>query len=182
MALITRIGRLFCADFHAVLDKIEEPDILLKQALREMEEIVAKDIHRSKFYAKEQARIELKINETEENIKKVDLELDICFSSNENDLAKNQVKRKLQMQLYEKHLHNKNSSIKIKNKELDKKISENKNKLLSMQQKLELLMDVEDKCEVDNINVTTGYNPNISITDADVQVAFLRESQARSSL
>ena len=37
MALITRISRLFTADFHAVLDRIEEPDVLLKHAIREME-------------------------------------------------------------------------------------------------------------------------------------------------
>ena len=38
MALITRISRLFQADFHAVLDRIEEPEQLLKQAIREMED------------------------------------------------------------------------------------------------------------------------------------------------
>jgi len=37
MALITRLSRLFQADFHAVLDRIEEPDIQLKQAIREMQ-------------------------------------------------------------------------------------------------------------------------------------------------
>ncbi len=38
MALITRVSRLFQADFHAVLDRIEEPEVLLRQAVREMEE------------------------------------------------------------------------------------------------------------------------------------------------
>jgi phage shock protein A len=33
MALINRISRLFKADFHAVLDQIEEPEGLLKQAI-----------------------------------------------------------------------------------------------------------------------------------------------------
>ncbi len=41
MALITRMTRLFTADLHAVLDRLEEPDVLLKQALREMEDDVA---------------------------------------------------------------------------------------------------------------------------------------------
>lgn len=36
MALINRATRLFRADLHAVLDRIEEPDILLRQAVREM--------------------------------------------------------------------------------------------------------------------------------------------------
>ena len=32
MALITRMARLFTADVHAVLDRIEEPEVVLKQA------------------------------------------------------------------------------------------------------------------------------------------------------
>ena len=31
MALINRVSRLFTADFNAVLDRIEEPELLLKR-------------------------------------------------------------------------------------------------------------------------------------------------------
>ena len=41
MVLINRISRLFKADFHAVLDRIEEPEQLLKQAIRDMEDDLA---------------------------------------------------------------------------------------------------------------------------------------------
>ena len=41
MALITRVSRLLRADVHAVLDRLEEPDVLLQQAIRDMEEVVA---------------------------------------------------------------------------------------------------------------------------------------------
>ena len=41
MPIINRISRLFTADLHAVLDRIEEPEALLKQAIREMEEEAA---------------------------------------------------------------------------------------------------------------------------------------------
>ena len=47
MALITRVSRLFQADFHAVLDRIEDPEALLRQAVREMEEELAHDEQRS---------------------------------------------------------------------------------------------------------------------------------------
>ena len=41
MELINRIARLFKADFHAVLDQIEEPEALLRQAIRDMEDELA---------------------------------------------------------------------------------------------------------------------------------------------
>ncbi|MEE8161016.1 MAG: PspA/IM30 family protein [Acidobacteriota bacterium] len=38
MAITNRIRRLFHADVNAVLDIIEEPEAILKQAIREMQE------------------------------------------------------------------------------------------------------------------------------------------------
>ena len=37
MALVNRFSRLFTADFNALLDRIEEPEVLLKQAVRDMQ-------------------------------------------------------------------------------------------------------------------------------------------------
>ena len=41
MALIHRVSRLFRADFNAVLDHIEEPELLLRQSIRDMEDELA---------------------------------------------------------------------------------------------------------------------------------------------
>ncbi|MGH8588771.1 MAG: PspA/IM30 family protein, partial [Gammaproteobacteria bacterium] len=46
MALITRVSRLFRSDLHAVLDRIEEPEVLLRQAIREMEAELSSDEQR----------------------------------------------------------------------------------------------------------------------------------------
>ena len=63
MALITRVSRLFRADLHAVLDRIEEPDVLLRQAVREMEEALARDEQRLKALNYE--RVQLLSRESE---------------------------------------------------------------------------------------------------------------------
>ena len=54
MALITRLTRLFRADVHAVLDRIEEPDVLLRQAVRDMEEECGRDAQRVALLGREQ--------------------------------------------------------------------------------------------------------------------------------
>ena len=41
MTLINRLSRLFKADVHAMLDRIEEPPLLLQQALRDMAQALA---------------------------------------------------------------------------------------------------------------------------------------------
>lgn len=177
MALITRISRLFRADFNAVLDRIEEPDVLLKQALREMEEDLHSDKQQLKFLEKESVQIETKINDIEKTIEQVNLELDICFDSNETELAKSQVKRKLEIQRYEKHLKSKLESKSTKISELKIRIQENKSRFTVMQQKLELLIDEEPQVDGD----TYYSNINEVIKDDDIEIAFLREKQARSA-
>ncbi|MGH8477659.1 MAG: PspA/IM30 family protein, partial [Methylococcales bacterium] len=43
MTLIDRITRLFRADIHDLLDRIEDPSIVLKQAVRDMEQELSQD-------------------------------------------------------------------------------------------------------------------------------------------
>ena len=177
MALITRISRLFRADFNAVLDRIEEPDVLLKQALREMEDDIHNDEHHMKSLQNEYSQSELKIKELEENIEQVNQELDICFESNETDLARSQVKRKLEMQRYEKHLKSKLKSLDKRKTELKTRIDENKSRLTVMQQKLDLLISDESLMKSND----SFKNISMTINKDEIEMAFLKEKQARSA-
>ena len=58
MALVTRLSRLFQADFHAVLDRIEEPDLQLRQAVREMQFALDQDQQRLQLLQHEATRLD----------------------------------------------------------------------------------------------------------------------------
>ena len=58
MALVTRLSRLFQADFHAVLDRIEEPDLQLRQAVREMQFALEQDQQRRQLLRHEAGRLD----------------------------------------------------------------------------------------------------------------------------
>ena len=81
MALINRISRLFRADFHAVLDRVEEPEVLLKQALREMEDALHDDGKQLKVLLNDKLNIEMKIGELDNTVIQINQELDLCFDS-----------------------------------------------------------------------------------------------------
>ena len=57
MALITRVSRLLRADLHAVLDRVEEPEVLLRQAVREMDAALGEDRRRTKLMEHEQTQL-----------------------------------------------------------------------------------------------------------------------------
>ena len=177
MALITRLSRLFQADFHAVLDRIEEPDIQLKQAIREMQIELQQNEQRLALLQHEAEQLSNLANDSKSKIIAFDEELDICFAAKKDDLARDLIKRKLetsrQLQSAEKQVATIQSAI----KKLESSIEEYRQQLENMTQKLELLVTDIDGPPLPNhlSGVAAGVRAE------DVEIAFLREKQIRSS-
>ena len=77
MALINRISRLFKADFHAVLDQIEEPEALLKQAIRDMEDELASTEQRIAVCAHDQDALSVRKSELDTAVADIGSQLDL---------------------------------------------------------------------------------------------------------
>ena len=176
MALITRVSRLFQADFHAVLDRVEEPEVLLRQAVREMEEELARDEQRSRMLTHEQRQLVNRGKEIRQSLHEIEEELDTCFEAGNDDLARTCIRRRLEMQRLEKELSRKHGAASETLEELTSRLHENRARLESMRQKAELLAGENTrKQSADNWHI-----PDITVRDEDVEVAFLREKQHRS--
>ena len=177
MALITRISRLFQADFHAVLDRIEEPDIQLKQAIREMQIDLQQSEQRLALLQHESESLSNMIKEANTRLGSFDEELDICFTAKKEDLARDLIKRKLEttrhLQSSEKQYIALQSS--IQNLELG--IEENHEQLENMTQKLDLLVTDTDHGYTHGDFSTTGAG----VRSEEIEIAFLREKQKRST-
>ena len=96
MALIHRVSRLFRADFNAVLDHIEEPELLLRQSIRDMEDELADCDRRIARRRQEQASLQGRCEELEARLAAMTEQLDLCFDSGKEDLARNLVRRRLE--------------------------------------------------------------------------------------
>lgn len=176
MALITRLSRLFRADLHAVLDRIEEPNVLLRQAVREMEEALTHDEKYLKVLKHENEQMLVRDMNLDRSLREIDMELDLCFESGREDLARTLIRRKLEAQRYRAFLSRKREASEKKVAELKARIEENRVRLDGMRQKAEVL--TEDKADRYTEN---GFGaPDISVREEDVEVAFLSEKQKRS--
>ena len=171
MALITRVTRLFTADVHAVLDRIEEPEVVLKQAIREMAEEVAGGEQRLRWLAAEQQQLEQSLNGSDDAIAALDSELDLCFEAGEEDLARSLVKRKLVAEQQHKQVSQQLDVIQRDHDALEATLAEQGQQLADMQQKADLLIDTP------SVGYAAMSDPGIS-QDA-VDVAFLKEKRSR---
>jgi phage shock protein A len=180
MALINRVSRLFKADFHAVLDQIEEPEQLLKQAIREMETDLAETEQRIRVCAHDQEALATRKSEIESKLAEIDEELDLCFASEKDDLAKGLIKKKLEAERLSKRLSSKYSASEKNLTEQRAMLDENRATLEGLRQKAELFAQrapADSESEFDDI---AWMARELRVSDDEVEVAYLREKSARS--
>jgi phage shock protein A len=180
MALITRVSQLFRADVNAVLDRMEEPEILLKQAIRDMEEALIKDDQRVKVIELELKQIVSRRSELEQRLDQVTEELDLCFDTGNEALARTLLKRKLESERYLDYLARKLREFQEAGETLKKRIDENRSRLESMRQKAELLTDSDSEESQRNTWNEQDFMHQFAVNEDDIELAFLREKQRRS--
>lgn len=174
MALITRLSRLFEADFHAVLDRIEEPELQLRQAVREMRFALEQNRQRLKLLQHEAVQLDKTSADRKTSIEGFDQELDICLAAKKEDLARDLVRRKLAAGAQLQALHQQTQVIAAQRDELEREIEEQTQMLDSMQQKLDLLSSREAPIG------GTPFDAAPAIRSEEIEIALLREKERRA--
>lgn len=173
MALMTRLAQLFRADMHAVLDRIEEPELLLKQAIREMEETLFHDERRIKLQEIEQQKRVDKEKDTNQSLLELEDPLSLCFKSDKDDLAYKLVKRKLETTAYLKSLTIAITKSSDTINQLKTQLKEQQDQLNGMKQKA----DVFNQDNALNNEIANGKSDPFSIQGEEIEVALLHEKQ-----
>jgi len=176
MTLIARVSRLFRADLHAVLDRVEEPDLVLQQAVREMEEDLARDGRRVGALRAELQRMAARDTEIERFSSGIDEELDTCFEAGKDDLCRALIRRRLEGQSFRATLKRKREGLQEELAGLEKRIREHGAQLDAMRQKAELFSPQQADPSASEFWDAT----DLRVRDEDVEVAFLRERQRRA--
>jgi phage shock protein A len=176
MALISRISRLFKADFHAVLDQIEEPEQLLKQAIREMEDEIALSERHLKLGGHDQQQLRRRQDELAISLVEIDAETDLCFLSGKEDLAKSLVRKKLETQRLVKHLVSRSESLDGQLSELNAVVEENRATLEGLRQKAEILASraPERRAGAASFDDTEWPAHDLRVSEDEVEIAWLR--------
>lgn len=176
MALIRRVTRLFRADFHAVLDRVEEPEILLRQSIREMEEELVHDEQDCRRHEREREQLSKRESELRQSLASLGEELDVCFAADKEDLARSLMRRKLETERSIQLLSRRHETLVARLDQLSQRINENRSRYESMRQKAELF-DQQDR-ETDAEEAWSVAD--VRIRDEDVEVALLKERQRRA--
>jgi phage shock protein A len=171
---MARVAKLVNADLNAVLDRIEEPEALLKQAIRDMEEEIAREAQRIKWTQGEIGTLAARTAAARKTLGDLEAKLDLCIAAGNDELGRKLTRRKLQTQLLAQRLDEKTEALDKTVAEQAACLAEHKDQLEGMLQKAELLTATPAAC-------TEGAgDADFALGDDEVEIAFLREKAARS--
>jgi phage shock protein A len=173
MALISRFTRMFRADLHAVLDRIEEPEVLLRQSVREMEENLHEDQRSLKILAYELENVPVLQAEVIMQLTQVQEEINLCLDSDNDKLARSKIRRKLELQQRAQRLQTRQEGLAKQVADLRERVATNQHRLEAMRQKLEVFAQ-----EINQHHQGHAVSSEVLISDDDIEVALLREKKA----
>lgn len=177
MALIKRVTRLFQADMHAVLDNLEEPDVLLKQSIREMEAALIADQQHCAALEKSLQHLQTQLTQYKQAAQEMESELSICLQNDNDELARGCIKRKLLNERLLQAAARKQQGMQQQVEELRTKISANAQRLDAMRQKQEILAGEQQDSHLAEFGVKDQFH----ISDNEIEVALLKAKQKGQS-
>ena len=179
MTLITRITRLFKADLHGILDGLEEPEEVIKQAIRDMEEEIAtQERHLEELRAVLQ-RLEREAQETAATMQEIEPQIDLCFAAENEPLARNLLRKRLEMARRAKGIARAQEETRAQSDGLATRIATHKAQLATVVQKLKVYEETRSSHPWASSTCAPLQGSRV-ITDDEVEVAFLEEKRRRS--
>jgi phage shock protein A len=172
MALITRISRLFTADLHAVLDRMEEPEIVLKQAARDMQAAVAASERQIRGLRGRAEQTACAMASAQARLSAAAEELDVCLDAGDDDLARSVIQRKLQLERTLAELEAAAERIRRSLDERERTLSRRQQELDALRSKSAVFETAERE--------DGEPEPSPAVSREEVEVALLRAKQRRA--
>ncbi|WP_099353091.1 PspA/IM30 family protein [Fredinandcohnia onubensis] len=166
MGVIKRVKRVFVADLHDMVDKMENPVSLIKQYLREVEEQIEKGKEALRQQYVVEKKYELLITDAEQTISKRVRQAKLALSKGEEDIAKIALQEKV---LTEKKLVTYKEQLEL----INGKTQELVEQLQTLQQKYEeLTLKKNELISRTNVAVALkNINENTSSFNADQAIS-----------
>ncbi|MCP4320370.1 MAG: hypothetical protein GY951_02015 [Psychromonas sp.] len=178
MKLMKRLNKLMTADAHAVIDSMEEPYALLKQAMRDMESVIQEQDDRLNRTINSIGKLQQQSALYQKEQTCLDQDLDLCFESGKEELARTVIKKKLYLK--QRVSLNKQSltAATDKQSELEQLLQANKEKyqLIAQQARIVLTQRQADN-QTEDLDALSPSGA--AITEDEIEMALLNEKSRR---
>lgn len=174
MAILTRLARLLRADMHALLDRMEAPDVLLQQALRDMQEDLQAQQQQQKQRLQQLQQFDQQLQGIENQKNQFQTELDLCLDSNNDALARTFLRRQLEADQRSQQLQAQKRALQLKIQQVAEELEKQQADFESLQLQADTLTLAQQ------ISAPSNRSLDIQVTEADIEIALLKAKKSRS--
>lgn len=176
MSILTRLARLIKADSHHLINQVELPDVMLKQAIREMQaslDQVRQTLQR--IQTERQSSEEQQVRFANE-VAQISEQLNLCFEANNLELARSLIRRRLQTQAHLEQLKHTQSQREKEHTRLAQQENDYSRELASIKTRAAGFTP-HDKA----IATRSGTGVASRVTEDEVEIALLTEIKRRGA-
>jgi len=175
MAILTRLARLLKADLHALLDRMEAPDIVLQQSLREMEAAVLCLEQEQQQRQQQHSNLQRQLRQLQAQATQHSAELTLCLDTDNDGLARTLLRRQLEAEQLRVHLQQQLETLQAQLESGSTELQRQQNALQSLRTQAECLTPMAEEPR----DGSRDIRPMIS--DADIELALLKAKRERPS-
>lgn len=181
MTILARVNRLLRADIHHFLDFIEEPEAVLKLAVRDMESALAALERRRSENQEALEQTETNAVACRKELATADEQIEAAFQATEEKLAKTFIRKRLELQRRLTGLGQESEALVKERTALDAGITTKQRQLEDVREKARLFESarVENEKARASIHRFDAQRPSAQISDQDVEIAFIQEKERR---
>jgi phage shock protein A len=174
MAVLSRFARLVSADLHAVIDHLETPEALLRQALREMREQIDSTESACARGAKERQRLRDRQERIDARLGQLSPDIDSALQADRDELARHLLRERIALEREQEDGAARLSA-------LERELAEHRQRLAEQRECLRQLDAEADRALAETAptrRTPDGIGPIGVVSDADVEIALIRAKQA----
>lgn len=177
MAFITRLSRLMRADLHAMLDRLEAPDLVLAQSIREMAQTLEQDKAGLARLERERARLEDQRAELDRILSQTAEALEDCLAAGKDDLARPVIRRRLEVEREAGALSQRLRTLDADHQARRRRLIEQESRLVDLKARAACYSEMQETRA--DVGGEVWASPFEAVRDTDVEVALLQAKRQR---
>lgn len=175
MALITRLARLWRADINALLDRLEAPDLVLAQAVREMEQAIDGERRLLARHMADTERLAALEAGCRATLEQTAAALEDCLSEERDDLARALIRRRLETERQRQQIEGRRMRLAGECDQVRRRIAEREARLAGLRARAALVEDPARESEPEGAPLA----PASAVRDEEVEIALLQAKRLR---
>lgn len=177
MSIIARISRLFRSDVHFILDSLEDPQAILTQAFRDMQERLEEEEHSFAQLKKSAENSKSRRKELEKKRVELQEQLELCIRNSNADLARAVIRTRLRTDKALEALVRQAESLDAQIKEKEEQIVKKRAQLKELKEKATVAQAAADLSQEASL---APWEEASSISESEVEVILLAEKERLS--